>query len=67
MITVYYTFFFPCSGDSHKLADQNNFVLSNVSYVFSETFCSGIQKLKFEMGLDLGNILELYVEISGIW
>lgn len=48
---------------AHKLADQNNFVLSNVSYVFSEkTFCS-VQKLEFEMGLDLGNILELYVEI----
>ena len=48
---------------AHKLADQNNFVLSNVSYVFSKkTFCS-VQKLEFEMGLDLGNILELYVEI----
>jgi len=48
---------------AHKLADQNNFALSNVSYVFSEkTFCS-VQKLEFEMGLDLGNILELYVEI----
>lgn len=32
-------------------------------YVFSEkTFCI-VQKLEFEMGLDLGNILELYVEI----